>query len=324
MHKVIAMYREQSKQSIMEKNEKEAECMVTSIVKIITESAHKSRAGFMLLISLLVISGCATGSGPKTESKAELMPGAKIIQPGDTADIRFLCRIGNGDVVAATDMREMQGMPRSRVFLPHGNNGSEAITAVASGSLDAKERTFEEEITGRLAGMLAGMKEGEGRRFELTAQDLPERDLQNFVVSIPRVRIRSKEMRMPKGDYEFHAGKSPEVGQAFSLDPAFPGHVESFTDQEVVLRFKADPGTRIETPFGTGRILEDENNYKVEIAAVQGALVRTGPFVGRITEVDAQNITIDYRHPFGRETLTCDVTIEKVSKAKPITSAAGK
>jgi FKBP-type peptidyl-prolyl cis-trans isomerase 2 len=252
------------------------------------------------------------------------MPGAKIIEPGDTADIRFICKLKTGEVVAATGKAEIQGERLSRVLFPTDKDGPVSIMAVTPGPLARKERAFEDEINERLAGMVSGMKEGESRNIELTAQDLPERKPENYVTTIARVRIRPKEMRMPVGDYTFRAGKSPEVGQSFALDPSFPGRVESVTDKEVVIRFKADPGTEIVTPFGTGRILEDESNYKVDIDAVQGAIVRSGPFVGRIAGVDAESILLDYRNPLGGETLTCNVKVEKVSKEKPTVSAAGK
>jgi len=295
-----------------------------STKKAISAEAWRSAISVTLLVMLLLNSGCATGSAPRQEGSAELLPRAAIIQPGDKADVSFTCWVNNGEVVAATDKEQLQGAPKSRVFWPAQKDGPVSITAVAFGPMETKEKSFEEEITARLAGIVSGMREGQDRKVQLTAQELPERDPKNYVISIARVRIRSKEMRMPLGEYEFRANKSPEVGQLFTIDPAFPGHVESITDKEVVIRFKADPGAKIETPFGTGRILEDDYNYKVDINAVKGGLVRSGPFVGRIIGVDENDITVDYRHPFGGETLTCDVKVEKVSKEKLGESSSAK
>jgi FKBP-type peptidyl-prolyl cis-trans isomerase 2 len=274
----------------------------------------------MLLILLLGNTRCATHSAPGSDAGL----GPVIIQPGDTADVSFMCRLKNGEIVAATDKEKLQGMTISRAFWPIKKEGPASITAAVPGVPDAKERSFGEEITAQLASKVSGMKEGEGRTFELTAQDMPERDPQSYITTTPRVRFRPKEMRMPVSEYEHRVNKVAEVGQTFIIDPAFPGQVVSVTDKEVVIHFQGKVGSVIETPFGPGHISEDEKNYLVDIDAQKDSLVRSGPFVGLITAVDEQNMTINYLHPFGGETLTCDVTIEKVSKGKPFVSAAGK
>jgi FKBP-type peptidyl-prolyl cis-trans isomerase 2 len=129
---------------------------------------------------------------------------------------------------------------------------------------------------------------------------------------------------MPRGDYEFRARKTAEVGQSFAIDPSFPGRVESVTDKEVVIRFSAEPGSVIETPFGTGRIREEGENYKVDIDAREGKLVRTGNKIGRISKVDDKVIVIDYRHPFGYEALICDVTLNKVTETAAVKDGAAE
>ena len=181
------------------------------------------------------------------------------------------------------------------------------------------QRSLEEELSHQLALTIVGMKEGETRTAEIKAEDVPEREAQKYTARLTRVRTRPKEMKMPKGDYEYRAKQSPEVGQAYSYDPDFPGRVESISDQEVVLRFSAKPGAVIETPFGPGRIREEDNDYKVDIEARKGALVRAGGMVGYISDVDDKLITVDFGNPFGDETLLCDMTVEKITDAKPVT-----
>jgi FKBP-type peptidyl-prolyl cis-trans isomerase 2 len=78
----------------------------------------------------------------------------------------------------------------------------------------------------------------------------------------------------------------------------------------------------IETPFGPGRILEEEKDYKVDIDARKSGLTRMGGLIGRIVDVNDRVITVDYRYPFGGETLVCDVTVEKVLDAKSVKSDA--
>jgi FKBP-type peptidyl-prolyl cis-trans isomerase 2 len=42
--------------------------------------------------------------------------------------------------------------------------------------------------------------------------------------------------------------------------------------------------------------------------------VRSGGMIGRIVQVTDRMITIDYSHPFGYETLKCEVKVEDVSR----------
>jgi FKBP-type peptidyl-prolyl cis-trans isomerase 2 len=183
-----------------------------------------------------------------------------------------------------------------------------------------EQRSLEEEISNKLAFAVVGMKEGEARTTEIKAEDAPAREAHKYIARLTRVRTRSKEMKMPKGDYEYRTQQSPEVGQEYSYDPAFPGRVVSVSDTEVTIRFSATPGTIVETPFGPGRIRDEGQNYKMDIEARKDALVRAASMVGRITDVDDKVIIIDFGNPFGGETLLCDVTVEKIADAKLVQS----
>src|SRR5208337_4942020 len=127
---------------------------------------------------------------------------------------------------------------------------------------------------------------------------------------------RPKEMTIPVDEFQGRTGRKAEVGQAVVLDPAFPGKVESVTDKDVIIRFSAKPGAVVQTAFGPGTIRETEKGFEIAIDARVGTLVRMSTLVGRITAVDDELITVDYRNPFGREPLICDITVEKVEDKK--------
>jgi FKBP-type peptidyl-prolyl cis-trans isomerase 2 len=290
--------------------------MLKSARRSITKTAGRSVMGLML---------CSMFSlNPAAASDEAIPPVAAVIQPGDSAAIKMVCRLKDGEVVVATDAAAVQTLPKSRIYMQRDDKSVLTITAATSGSFVQRERAFEDEIVDRLASVIVGMKEGESRTVKVTSEVQSERKPDQYVMKLPRVRIRSKEMRMPPGDYHFRAKKAAEVGQAFTLDPAFPGKVENVTDNEVVVRFTGTSGAVIDTPFGAGRISEDEKNYYVTLDARKDSLVRTGIFIGRISAVDENTMTIDYRHPFGFETLTCDITVDKITKDKLSLSATGK
>lgn len=258
-----------------------------------------------IFLVLLVLSGCAaTGNIRQT-------------QPGDTADIHFQCRLQNGEIAAATDDAAVKkDQPKANIYVVRLKNDPVSVLVPGPPEKPAgeKERTFEDDIAVRLAGHLTGLKEGETRHVELTAQDLPERTKENYTVSLARVHKTPKEIKMTIEEYKSRTGMSPETGKSFVYDPAVSGRVESVTGEDVIIRFSAEDGAVVQTPFGVGRIREEADAYKIDIDARKGSLIRSGPLVGRITDADDQFMVIDYRNPFGGETLSCDVTVSKITE----------
>ena len=279
---------------------------------------HESLMGkavSLLLLASPVLAGCAGGVRPE---------GADIVRPGDRVDIHYLCRLKTGEIVAATDSLP-EGQPTSTLFQKRGEGGPLSVTAVGpeSPSPERQERSLEEEIRDRLGRSVVGMKEDERSQQEFTAEDAPDRIGQNYVARLSRVRRRPKESTVPRREYEYRTGKAPEIGQPFTLDSAFPGKVIEITDTDVRVRFEK-PGDVIETPLGPGFIREDDKTYTIEISARKGALVRMGVMTGRITDVDDQVVTVDFRNPFGGETIVCEVTVAKIEEVKPTRSEAGE
>jgi FKBP-type peptidyl-prolyl cis-trans isomerase 2 len=285
----------------------------------------------VMFLLLTVVTGCASvGKNEPLRTDASDMPKTRLVQTGDLVDLRFLCRLQTGEVVAATDrsLGQRPDVAKSTIFLMRDKDGPVSVTADVLLPMTerpaGKELAFEDEIVERLAGAVLGMKEGEDRTVRLTAQEAPERRPEDYVMKVARVRVRAKEMRMSLDDFRSRIGRSPEAGQPVLFDPAVPGRVETVMADEAVIRFSAQPGAVTTTPFGPGHIRETEKAYEIVIDARKGALVRSGMLVGRIVDVDENSITIDYRHPFGNEVLVCDVAIDRVADAKPINNGSGE
>ena len=279
-----------------------------------------------LVVCLLTLAGCATQGTPQTlqPDRTTSSVQERRVQPGDTAIANFLCRLRSGEVVAATDS-VAENQQKSNLFRQRQETNPLSIQAVsAADAVQAQgpynQRSLEEEISHQLASVIVGMKEGDSQSVELKAEDAPAQIAPQYIVQLNRVRTRPKEMKMPKGDYEHLARRSPEVGQEYTYDPDFPGKVESVSEQEVTIRLFATPGAVIDTPFGPGHIREEGQYYKMDIEAHKGALVRTGGMVGRISDVDDKVITIDFGNSFGGETLLCDVTVKKITDATLVQS----
>jgi FKBP-type peptidyl-prolyl cis-trans isomerase 2 len=276
---------------------------------------------------LLILTGCATQGANQTlqSNRATTSAPDRHIQPGDTASVHYLCRLGSGEVVASTDS-VAESQPKSNIYVLQEDAGPLSISAASTADsaraqgTPYEQRSLEEEISNQLSFAVVGMKEGDTRTTEIKAEDAPAQDAHKYIARLTRIRTRPKEMKMPKGDYEYRTHRSPEVGQEYSYDPAFPGKVVYVSEQEVTIRFYATPGTIVETPFGLGRIRDAGQNYTMDIEAHKGALVRAASMVGRISDVDDKVITVDFGNPFGGEALLCDVTIEKITDAKLVQS----
>lgn len=274
-------------------------------------------ASLWLIFSL---AGCAGRGDIRPES-------VQIIRPGDKADISFLCRLQAGEIVAATDMKAVNksALPKSAVFIPRSEDNPVSVTAADSlPAPQGKEWAFEDEIIIRLSEVVVGMKEGESRTVTLTAEELPERTKEDYVVRMARKREQPKEMRMTIDEYRSRTGKSPKVGQPVVTGSQVSGRVEAVTEGEVVLRFSAQAGNVLQTPFGPERILETERAYEIVVDAREGELVRAAHLVGRISEVTENYFTLDYRHPFGGEKFICDVAVEKIEKINRTKSETGE
>lgn len=261
-----------------------------------------------VLLPLLILAGCAT-SGK-----------VRQIQADDIADIHFQCMLPNGELAAATDDNAVKKeQPKANIYLVRQKNDpvSVVIPAPNEKPIVEKEVSFEDDIVARLTGYLTGLKEGETRNVELAAQDIPERNKEDYVISLSRFRKAPKEIKMTIDRFNSRKGMSPETEKIFSYDSAFDGQLKEVAEKEVVVRLLPKEGAVLKTPFGEGHIIsEDTDSYKIDIDARKGSLVRSAHLVGRITDVNDKIMIIDYRNPFGGETLSCDVTVHKITEAE--------
>ena len=183
---------------------------------------------------------------------------------------------------------------------------------------------FEEDIAARLAEAIVDLRVGESRTVEITAVVPPGMKKNEQFIQMARVRNFPKEMRMAKDIYAAQTGKQPEAGQEVNFNPAIPGKVTSVIGDEVVVQFKIKPGAGRDTSFGKETARDMGDHFEIVIDARVGHLVRSGPLVGKIIDVDERLFTLDYGHPFGGEALVCDVTVESAQTPVITAPSSGK
>jgi len=237
-----------------------------------------------------------------------------LIKPGDKVGIQFTCRFPNGDIAASTSsaVAADSSLRKSAVYLPRPKDDPIEVTVGQSDGKKSFPVFFLDEIIARIAPSIAGMRLGETRTMEIHSErpaDIPEKEQ---FLELSQVRQESKEVRMTKDEYKSRTGKDPEVGADYKKDPLFPYKVTSVSENEVLIRSTLQPGTTIETGFGKGTVSEKGNQMEVVIEVAKGALIRMGPYVGRVSDIQHKMFTIDFGDPFAGEKLSCDVRTETI------------
>lgn len=257
------------------------------------------------LVVIVLLTGCA------------VMPIGKAAAPGDAVTMQFTCFQTDGAVAASSlDIANRVDAPaRSPLFRSRSTFDPVHATVPVKQTVGdtVQNRGFEGEIIHRLAGAAIGMNEGERKRIVLADAAVTD---ERKTVRIARVRQRAKEIKMTTEEYRARTGRDAGAGQAFILDPAIPGSVASVVDGAVRIRFHAETGSTVETPFGRGTIREIKDAYLIDVDARAGTPVRSGPLAGRIVRADDDFIVIDYGQPLGGQVLHCDMEIISVEAAR--------
>ena len=259
----------------------------------------------MLVATGLVLAGCAT------------VPVEQPVKAGDRTGVRFTCRLSNGDIAVTTEksVAENTSLRKSVVFLPRGEADTLAVTAADPPS--AELVAFEDRVTEKIAAAVVGMTPGKPHTMQIRGDRNDNAKLgAESTIKVARVIHRPKEMTLGADTLTEMTGKPPAAGDVFSLGKEqLPATVVSVKDGTVSVRFTPEPGMRIDTPFGTGKVRETPEDFEIAVDGPVGSLVRSGPLVGRILDVGDTDVTIDYGHPFGGEELTCDVVVEPLNDA---------
>lgn len=250
--------------------------------------------------------GCATTGGER------------VVKSGDTVDLRFTCCLPSGEL-AATTYPAFAGdasVLKSPVFVPKKDGEPVSVTAGERirNPVRGQGLEFEYAIADRLADLAIGKPLGEMWSAAVTAERVQVRDGEPQTLELSLVRVRPKEVRLTREEFcmRSECGEGdPRLGQPFVYDPEFTGTVTELKDAEVVIRINPPPGGEIGTVFGNGKVREQPDRYEIPLDVKIGRLVRMGGLVGVISAIGDKTFTVDFSHPFGGETLQCDVVAEQ-------------
>ncbi len=107
----------------------------------------------------------------------------------------------------------------------------------------------------------------------------------------------------------------PVVGKKIWLNHYFPARITEVTEKEVVLEFQKKEGQTPKSDFGTVTISVDDNNVTMTLAPAVGALFGGNGQVGKITESDGKQFTVDFNNPAAGKTVVLDMELVSLTKA---------
>lgn len=270
-----------------------------------THLSLKALGQSMVLCALLFQTACAVNGRS---------PAAHV---DDTVSADYVCRLEDGSLVATTvaDVAVSSDTSLSPLFYPRGvYKPAEIVVKPSSGvHAPALSESVEAVIEEKLAFHLAGVTAGNRRAIELEIPPDPRRAGRERFISLNRRRTVYKSQQVAENRFRYLYGTMPEKGLEFDYRSGFKGRIEDAEAGVIRYQVRAIDTMRFATPFGPARIVEKDDYYNVLIDATVGSLVRSGPLVGKIVEVDERQFTLDYGHPFGFEPLQCELAVRKVN-----------
>lgn len=243
-----------------------------------------------------------------------------IVKKGDPVLVDFTCRLDDGAVVITTNESVAGDKSRLKegVFLPFKKYSPAGLIAGSgkSGPDYGKLKSFENEIFECLSNLLTGMKEGSSNTYKIVSEVQPGLSENERFLRLSRIRIQPKEVRLKPDLFKRNYGRDPVQGDIIYSDE-FEGlatEVLSVLDDEITVKLNMKEGMKLPMPLGTGTVHDAGKKYKTVIDVYPGKLIRSGVIVGRVVDIEDEMFTIDYGHPFGHETLSCDVKVVKILK----------
>lgn len=268
-----------------------------------------------LSLSLLLLSGCAAHR-----------QGGNVPTVGERLALQYTCRLPDGSLAATTDKKlaEDPEVKKSEIFSPQRVYHPAEIVVPASPEQITVDYvgSLEEKIVQSLARKALELPVSRQVDVELTGtvpENIPENE--RFMQMALQIKL-PRRMAVPLAEYQKEYPKTPVPGEILGADENFSTMVEKVEGEEVHLLFSAVPGASRKTVYGIEHFTQEEEEFLVRLEVKTGAVLRTGPLVGRISAVEQESFTIDYGHPFGGETLSCQVQalpVKNPGSAGPLT-----
>lgn len=234
----------------------------------------------------------------------------KLLTPGDNIHIDYTCHGPDGSLIAASAPGVFEDQPVSPLFASH--KLPRPISYVVPSQIEEIDISFHMPMEEKIERYLLRMSPGKPASEKVTLFVEGEtftKDQGGYSLTVPINSVKTRNVTMSASAFERAYGMPPTVGiEKETKIPGVSARVMSINADKVNILYSAPTGTRIHSLFGEQILTQNEKNFLVRTDVREGDLVRNGKnLVGRVTEVDKKNFVVDFSHPFGFETLTCDV-----------------
>ncbi len=233
---------------------------------------------------------------------------------GKGTSLYYTCRLKTGEVIETNNeqVAKNSSLTKARVFAERTKYEPLSLNKELPKPGSEKElQSLHEVIEKELLKAAEGWKMGTDRTIEVKTKEqskVPEKERR---IRLARVKTTPKEIRYAKETFEEMTGGKPEVDEVVYLRREIRGKVVSVEKDEILVRFEPAIKEPVKGPFGTVTVKDRGDHYSIEIDAREGRLVRVGPLVGRIAEVDKEFLVLDFGHAFGGQTLFCEVQVKE-------------
>lgn len=242
----------------------------------------------------------------------------RTIEIGDEVLVDFTCRIKDGGIAMTTDaaLAKDENEAKAGIFLPLKEYGPVPMIAGSGkkGPDYGKLKTLENEILESLSLVIVGMEEESRGVFEISSENMPALTEEERFLDLSRIIRTSKIRKVSSLILKRLQGKDPVIGDIIIPEgrEGTSYTVLSVTGDMAQISISMEEGMKMDLPLGTGTVHDAGDHYEIVIDMHIGKLLRSGAIVGRVIDIDGDIFTIDYGHPFGQETLSCDVTAGKI------------
>lgn len=272
------------------------------------------RLPFFFFICSLTFYGCAgQGTIPQTAMKG-----------GEWINIEYTCRTPSGELAATSlsDVAEDASIAHSPLFSTL-NNYLPAIETVPLPQEEAKPLAktmcFEEMVELLLARQALGASINTTHHIVLDGELIPGISGGDRYLTMNLAYLTDRKKTVPLAEFKESFKSVPVPGKRYDSEIAgLTAVVNALEGENVIMTYDAASGTFLPSPFGNEMITQIGDNLEFRTDTKTGLLVRSGPAIGNVTEVNDSTFVIDYGHSFGFTPLTCETVF------RPYTSPDGQ
>jgi thiol:disulfide interchange protein DsbD len=262
-----------------------------------------SYSTFICLSCSFILSGCATLTAPPEHP--QVLAGNRIL-------IEYTCRTANGALAATSRKSAVDDptFPHSPLFAPLRNYlpANVKVSEPEKCQPLSQKMAYEEMLELLMARQALGAPFNQPQILTIEGELIPDIFGKERYLTLNRSFSENRQVTIPISKFEKQFKISPQTGN--TIDTRRPGvsaTVLTVENDEVIMRYNAEPGASAPSIFGTNVITQTADTLEFKTDAKLNTIIRSGSMIGKISEVTDTTFTVDYGHSSGFTPLTCEV-----------------